>query len=132
MLIIGLVGGTPETRIDITAMVMDQAPSRICCYMMGSPDEGKARVKALNEIVGDLDPYTRHDTMILTHVQTPEEVELIREHAGVIWHVEGRPSDVIAAQKGDLWVSCNPPGGIWMAPDVAFAESSLKVLECAE
>ncbi|KEQ11240.1 hypothetical protein GZ77_26240 [Endozoicomonas montiporae] len=131
MLIIGLVGGTPETRIEITTEVMELAPSRICCYMMTAPESGMERVKALDSIVCDLDPRSRNDTMILTHVQTPEEVELIRSIEGFIWHVDGRPSDVIAAEKGDLWVSSNSSGGIWMTPEEAYSESTMTALRCA-
>jgi hypothetical protein len=111
MLIIGLVGGT-EARRDAVASAFEKVgKARLGVFALRSPAEGKERARLLDDVILKFDDGKSRDMgLILSHVKTPEEAELIRMKGGHLLHVDGVPSSCIPIHRSDLMVTAKPGG----------------------
>lgn len=134
MLIVGLVGGTEKRRDAVAAALSGSGRSRVAVYAMYSPESGKSRAGILEKVILDFD-FGRDSGrgLVLSHVKTLEESELIRDRGGFLWHVEGVPSSEIPIQRGDVMVT-DKSGGIrhYLDPFEALSETMVRSAKSPE
>lgn len=118
MLLIGLYGGKAAARICVATTLETHPLTRVNVLslppipgMSGEAravlvaEQGPQRAKLLEAHFDRLDRRKQAPHLIVTHVESLEEAQAIRAQGGVLWFVQGVPSDIIPIQPGDLGVS---------------------------
>lgn len=105
MLIIGLYGGSPESRIEIQRALVHphKRPELQAFACPPVVTKASARVHHLRTALAQ---RARGVTVLLvTHVQTVEEAQLLKAQGARLWHVMGKPCESIPIAQGDLPVT---------------------------
>lgn len=112
MILIGLFGGSPESREEISRVMLAAAGSDLGVYSLAprSVLSGKARAEKLAVVLKGLGVKVKAAGLLITHVLTLEESEAIRARGGRLMYVSGEPSDVIPIQASDLPVTSRAGG----------------------
>ncbi len=128
MLIIGLVGGTELNREVVADELAKIGKSRLGVFALRSPADGTERAALLKDIILNFDHGLDDDTgLVLSHVTTPEEANLIRNKGGHLLHVQGSPSKTIAIHHSDLMVTAKRGGDRhYLDPLEALSEISTR------
>lgn len=111
MLIVGLVGGAEAQRDAVAAALIATGKSRLGVFALRSPENGVKRAELLDDVILKFDDGKSRDMgLVLSHVKTCEEAELIRKKGGYLLHVAGVPSCCIPIMRADLMVTSIPGG----------------------
>jgi hypothetical protein len=107
MILIGLFGGSPESREEISRVLTRAAGASLGCYALYPTEglSGVARGEKLDVVLHGLTSKVNTSGLLISHVLSAEEAQAIRARGGSLWHVMGEPSDVISIQPGDLPVT---------------------------
>ncbi|MPY24368.1 hypothetical protein [Shewanella sp. YLB-07] len=111
MFIIGLVGGTEVERDAVAAAFNQLDKATLGVFPLRHPVNGKERAKLLDAVI--IKYYNRKFSgkgLVLSHIKTPEEAELVAAKGGVLMHIDGMPSSCIAIQRNDLMVTAKSNG----------------------
>lgn len=112
MILIGLFGGSPESREEITLNLIRAAGSELAAF--NNPPtvyEGRTpRVDALNIVLRGAGPKVKGAGLVVTHVASRAEADAIRERGGHLWHVMGKPCDFVPIRAEDLPVTAMAGG----------------------
>ena len=105
MLIIGLYGGSPESRHEIQrALVHPQKRPDLQAFACPpAVTKASSRVHHLRTALEQRARNTK--VLLITHVQTVEEAQLLKERGARMWYAMGAPSELIAIAQGDLPVT---------------------------
>lgn len=129
MILIGLYGGSPESRDDIARALMTAAGSELGIYSL-SPTPGltgQDRADKLAVALRGLGAQVKGHGLVLPHVLSLEEADAIRARGGQLWHVMGEPSDVIPIRVDDLHVTYMAGGcRHYLDPLEAYSEALLR------
>ena len=133
MLLIGLYGGKASSRVCVATTLETHPMARVNVLslpfipgMSGEvraalvAQEGPARARLLETHLARLDRRKDAPHLIITHVESLEEVAAIRARGGVMWYVKGVPSDIIPIQQGDLGVSLASVDDNYLCPAEAL------------
>ena len=130
MILIGLFGGSPESREEITAVVMRAAGAQMAVYNLGDAQgaAGRSRLDRLAIALRGAGAKVKADGLLIPHVLSLDEAQAIRARGGHLWHVMGEPSEVIPIQPQDLHVT-SFAGGCRHYLDAleAYSETLLRV-----
>lgn len=111
MLIIGLVGGTEARRDAVADAFVKVGKPRLGLFALRSNADGEGRAKLLDQVVLKFSGGKfKGNGLILSHVLTAEEADLIRKNGGYLLHVDGVPSSCIPIRRNDLMVTAKPGG----------------------
>lgn len=106
MLLIGLAGGTLESRAAIAKRLHDDGGQQMVVWAMPGYRLGDGRANTLaRALEGTKSSRQLVPAMVFAHVLTEEEAVVIRKHDGFVWHVEGAPSQLVVIRQGDLLVT---------------------------
>lgn len=129
MILIGLFGGSPESREEITR-VITRTGADVGAYGL-SPTMGLSgtdRAEKLAVVLQGLGAQVKGATLIITHVLSREEADAIRARSGRLLYVMGEPSDVIPLQSEDLPVTAMAGGcRHYLDPLEAYSEILLSL-----
>ncbi len=105
MLIIGLYGGSPESRHEIQrALVNPQKRPELQAF--ACPPAVRLAGARVHHLRTALEQRARGiQVLLITHVETVEEAQLLKERGARMWYVMGQPSEVIPLARGDLPVT---------------------------
>lgn len=134
MVLIGLYGGKAHARECVATMLETHPLTRVNLLNLsavpGGPSAkrgrlleklGPSRAARLQQHLAGLDRRRKAAHLVVTHVETLEEAQVIRAAGGRLWYVEGVPSDVIPIRAGDLGVALRPGGhGRYLDPPEAL------------
>ena len=133
MVLIGLYGGKPASRVCVATKLETHPMTRVNVlslpFIPGASGEaraalvaeqGPARARLLDQHLARLDRRKDAPHLVVTHVESLEEVAAIRARGGVMWFVKGVPSDIIPIQPGDLGVSLTPGDSHYLYPAEAL------------
>ncbi|WP_339535691.1 hypothetical protein [Pseudomonas hunanensis] len=126
-MIIGLAGGSPEDRQAVadSLQAIKNGPS-LWAWSVESPLDTRAESLAAflrgrrrqRRVRGQ-----RPQGLLYTHVLLETEAQALRDAGGVIWHVRGAPSRMVANRHGDLQVTPEDDGaGHYLGPAEALSE----------
>lgn len=105
MLVIGLVGSSPEMREIIAGQLLNISPNKFIYWQAPPSISESRRIKTIHGIVKEFKTRFRNDQgAVIAHVLTANEAEAIRKAGGFIWHVYGSISGDIRADDKDLFV----------------------------
>lgn len=111
MIVIGLCGGSVESRLQVADQVFGAGRERITLFNPGVNSSEAGRVAGLRDLLSGAEMSRRYDRgLVYTHVKTPSEAALIRQAGGAIWHIQGVPSDAVAIDRADLMVTPKQAG----------------------
>ncbi len=100
-MLIGLVGSTIEVREEVVQRVLNMSIVRPHVASLVGLGRGVTRSRVLDKLI-----ESRRGAMIITHVMTEGESDLIRRKGGILWHMHGDVSDKIEFDiHQDVWVS---------------------------
>ncbi len=100
-MLIGLVGSTIEVREEVVQRVLNMSIVRPQVASLMGLGRGVTKSKVLERFI-----ESRRGAMIITHVTTEGESDLIRRKGGILWHMHGDVSDKIEFDiHQDVWVS---------------------------
>lgn len=133
MVLIGLYGGKAASRVCVATKLETHPAARVNVLslppipgMSGEAraaqvaEEGPARARLLETHLARLDRRQDAPHLVITHVESLEEVAAIRARGGVMWFVKGVPSDIIPIQPADLGVSLTPGESHYLYPAEAL------------
>lgn len=105
MLIIGLYGGSPESRHEIQrALVHPQKRPELQAF--ACPLAVRLAGSRVHHLRAALEQRPAGvQVLLVTHVQTVEEAQLLKTYGARMWYVMGQPSEVIPLAQGDLPVT---------------------------
>ena len=128
MLIIGLAGGSEARRDEIAAVFNKVGKARLGVFALRSPADGEERAKLLDNVILRFDDGKSRDmALVLSHVKTLEEAELIRRKGGYLLHVDGQVSSCIPILRTDLMVTAKAGGERhYLDPLEALSEITLR------
>lgn len=117
---IGIAGSRCDQRqkmadqITSAAREMGGGPRRMICHALYDPKprhatSEKMRAERVRELIEDM-VGMKFDGCVFSQVYTESEAEVIRAHGGVIWHLQGQPSDQVMIRKGDQMITLTPGG----------------------
>lgn len=125
MILIGLFGGSPESREEITRLMLAAAGSDLGAYGL-SPSQGldgPARAEKLAVVLRGLGPQVKDRGLLISHVLTTAEADAIRGRGGRLLYVQGAPCEQIAISRHDLAVTVTPGGDRhYLDPVEAYSE----------
>lgn len=110
MLLIALSGGTGHERIAIADRLIESGKESLAAFAVTSP--GINRPLRRSMILRDTLDTVQHPRakspaggLVIVHCVTEEEAQVVRAQGGAIWHVYGRPSNLVVMREGDLNVT---------------------------
>lgn len=126
-MIIGLAGGSPEDRQAVadSLQAIKNGPS-LWAWSVESPLD--TRTESLMAFLRGRRRQRRVRShrpqgLLYTHVLLETEAQALRDAGGVIWHVRGAPSRMVANRHGDLQVTPEEDGsGHYLGPAEALSE----------
>ncbi|MBS9758464.1 hypothetical protein JR044_31205 [Pseudomonas aeruginosa] len=128
MIVIGLAGGTAPGREAIAQRLHEAGGQQLVVWGLKGDrlNDGRARAVA-RALDGMQEPACRlADGIVLTHVLTEEEADVIRANGGQLWHVFGPVSSAVVIRRGDLLVTTKEGGDRhWLDPIEALSEALL-------
>lgn len=125
MILIGLFGGSPESREEITRVMLTAAGSGLGAYGLSPCQglDGAARAEKLAVVLRGLGPQVKDRGLVISHVMTAEEADAVRARGGRLLYVQGVPSEQIAITLEDLAVTVTPGGDRhYLDPVEAYSE----------
>jgi hypothetical protein len=125
MILIGLFGGSPESREEITRVMVEAAGIELGTYRLApsSTLDGEARLEKLAIVLRGVGAQVKDRGLLITHVMSCEEADAIRARGGRLLYVQGAPSEVIPITLEDLAVTVTPGGyGHYLDPVEAYSE----------
>lgn len=107
MLIIGLYGGTAAIRDDIALQLMRHPLANVGLYTLNATPgmNAQSRADKLGRVLQGLGHKVKGQNLVIAHVLSNEEAQLIRARGGRMWHVFGKVPAHIAIQEADLHVT---------------------------
>jgi len=130
MILIGLFGGSPESREEISRVMLAAAGSDLGAYNLAPRPglDGPARAEKLAVVLQGLGAKVKAAGLLIPHVLTLEEAHAIRARGGRLMHVSGEPSDVIPIRSDDLPVTSRAGGDRhYLDPLEAYSELLLSL-----
>lgn len=135
MVIIGIVGSTPQRRQAVAERAASAEQARLLVHAMLAPNPHgvsapRSRSKRVAAMVEDSRGHV--DGVIFSHLLTLDEAERLRDLGGVVWHVEGTPSGEIPIERHD-WLVTDVRGGErhFLDPIEALSETLLHYARAA-
>lgn len=100
MILIGLVGGKPEQRMEIASRIERHGDSRMKTWA-GTDARRSGRLRDLLIALGDASSNKALGGVVVCNVMTLDEAQEIRRRGGAIWHVMGVPSESVPMERDD-------------------------------
>lgn len=100
MILIGLVGGKPEQRMEIASRIERHGDSRMKTWA-GTDVRRSGRLRDLLIALGDASSNKALGGVVVCNVMTLDEAQEIRRRGGAIWHVMGVPSESVPMERDD-------------------------------
>lgn len=128
MMVIGLAGGTAASREAIAARLHDEGGRQLVVWGLKGDrlNDGRARAVARALEGAQAQGEQPADGIVLSHVLTEAEAEVIRANGGQLWHVFGPVSSAVVIRRGDLLVTQKEGGDRhWLDPIEALSEALL-------
>lgn len=100
MILIGLVGGKPEQRMEIASRIERHGDSRMKTWA-GTDARRNGRLRDLLIALGDASSNKALGGVVVCNVMTLDEAQEIRRRGGAIWHVMGVPSESVPMERDD-------------------------------
>lgn len=98
MLLIALTGGTPAYRTEVARRLEKEGKAQLVAYEV--PARARGRHMRLAEEIVEAERMGRGG-LVITHIITTEEAEVVRARGGAIWCVMGSVSDTIPLLRHD-------------------------------
>ena len=121
MIVIGLAGGTAANREAIAARLQDEGGQQLAVWAIRGNHLNDSRARSVARALESGPAPVKG--LVLSHVLTEEEAEVIRANGGHMWHVFGPVSSAVVIRRCDLLVTVKEGGDRhWLDPIEALSE----------